>query len=382
MVDEVRKLSHTCLVCGEMGGQDVLLNIILFVPLGIGLGLTGISRWVALSIVVLTTAAVESLQYTVIVGRHASLSDLVSNSIGGGLGITMAGCWRALVLPDRRGARWLAGMAMVGWLAIEGVSGLLLSVAAPPTTYFGDWAPQLPWFEQFRGKVLSASVDEIVIPPTQLGNSAVLRDHLQGGKFTLQVRATAGAPSGAFAPIVAVHYGEQREVLLLAQLGTDLVFRVRTHAADLRVLCPALRLAVPEPPADMFQVRAGRDHGRMFVQLASKRYEYRRELAMSPSWGWSFLIPFEYAFGSEVHLLTGLWIAGLLLPAAYWAQRGADGHRGKWQAASALVAVVVLGLGACPPIAQLPAVHWSEWLAAAASAAAGWGLAGASRAIG
>ena len=385
MADEVRKLSHTCLVCGELGGQDFLLNIILFVPLGIGLGLTGISRLVALSTVVLTTAAVESLQYTVIIGRHASLSDLVSNSIGGWLGITLASRWRAFVLPGRRAARWQAGLAMVGWLAIEMGSGLLLSVSVPPATYFSAWAPEfpeLPGFEQFRGSVLGASVDEIAIPPARLTNSSALRERLEAGQFTLQVRATPGAPSSILAPLVRVRYGGQTEVLLLAQLGTDFVYRVRTHSADLRLLNPTLHLVVSQPLADMFQVRAGRDLGRMFIEVSSNEREYRRDLAISPSWGWSFLIPFDYSFGPEVHFLTGLWIAGLLLPVAYWAQRAADGRRGKWQAAGALVALVILGLGACPQIAGLPPVHWSEWLAAAAGAAVGWWLAAVSHAIG
>ena len=34
--------SHFCLVCGSLGGVNAILNVFLFVPLGIGLALFGI----------------------------------------------------------------------------------------------------------------------------------------------------------------------------------------------------------------------------------------------------------------------------------------------------------------------------------------------------
>src|SRR3712207_2032131 len=67
----------TCIVCGRVGGVDVLLNVLLFVPLGLGLRLAGLSRWRALALAGLTTLGIESLQFAVVTGRDASLSDLL-----------------------------------------------------------------------------------------------------------------------------------------------------------------------------------------------------------------------------------------------------------------------------------------------------------------
>ncbi|SRR5712692_7802019 len=97
---------------------------------------------------------------------------------------------------------------------------------------------------------------------------------------------------------------------------------------------------------------------------------------MSPSWGWSFVLPYyETAFRPEVYFLTALWIAGLLLPVAYWARRGARTASERWRAGALLSLLVGLGLGAVPLATALPAVHWSEWMAAGMGiAAAGWSL--------
>src|SRR5690606_9606721 len=75
-----------CLVCGSYGLVDVVLNVLLFVPLGVGLGLAGVRPRAAIIIVVLTTLTVELLQLTVISGRDSSLSDLVTNTVGGAIG--------------------------------------------------------------------------------------------------------------------------------------------------------------------------------------------------------------------------------------------------------------------------------------------------------
>jgi hypothetical protein len=96
---------------------------------------------------------------------------------------------------------------------------------------------------------------------------------------------------------------------------------------------------------------------------------------MSPSWGWSYLVPFGYAFGPEVHSLTMLWIGGLLAPIAYWVRRAIHPRRARWHGPLVPVIVVGLGLGVLPVIAHFPPVHWSEWFAAAAGLCAGWFLA-------
>jgi VanZ family protein len=381
--NQLQPIPFTCLVCGDLGGEDVILNILLFVPLGVGLRLAGLARWKALGIAVLTTITVESLQYTVIAGRHASLSDLLTNSIGGWIGIALADHWRRLILPRPTGALRLTWFGMAIWLGIEMLSAALLSVSPPPTVYFGMWAPHLPDFAEFHGTVLSATLDGETLPGTRLDDSRKVASQLRHKSFALEITAVGDASESWLAPIVAVLDEQKQEILFLGQWGRDLFFRVRMRTGDFRLGPPALRLpdVLSTTPGILLRIRAGLDRGRLFLQLTRDGHEYRRELAMSPSWGWSFVLPYEAAFGPEVYFLTSLWIAGLLLPIAYWARRGATTGSERWRAGALLALLVGLGLGAVPLATGLPPVHWSEWVAAAAGMAAGWCLGSATRPV-
>jgi len=377
LAEEVRKLPNMCLVCGEQGGLDVALNILLFVPLGIGLRLTGLSAWRAFALTVLTSFAVESAQYTVIAGRHASLSDLLSNSVGGGLGILLAGRWRELIFPEPAGARRLAWLGMGAWVGLEMLSASLLTIAAPKTIYRSEWVPVIPFgFDQFRGEVSRATLNGDLIRGALPDDGRKVRAELESGNFAVEVTATGDGGSG-FSPMVGIFDEKKQEILVVGEFGLDLFFRARMRISDLGLRNPALRLpdVVPAVAGKRLEIRAGLNRGSLFLQLEREGQVFHRELALSPSWGWSFLIPDEYAFGPEVHLLTALWIAGLLLPVAYWARRGATTSAERRRAGALLIAMVALGIVVVPLATRLPAVHWSEWLAAAAGLSAGWWLA-------
>jgi hypothetical protein len=377
LVEEVRKLPNMCLVCGEQGGQDVILNILLFIPLGIGLRLAGLNAWKAFGVSVLTSFAVETLQYTVIAGRHASLSDLLTNSSGGGLGILLVDRWRGLIFPGPAASRRLAWLGIGIWLALEMVSVSLLSIAPPKTIYRSEWAPVLPWFDQFRGEVSRATLNGDLILGALPDEGRKVGARLAKGGFVLEVAGTGDGGSGFLAPIMGVFDEKEQEILIVGEWGRDLIFRVRMRVSDLGLRNPALRLpdVLPAVPGKPLEIRAGLNRGRLFIQLARDGQESRRELALSPNWGWSFLLPNEYAFGYEVHFLTALWIAGLLLPLAYWARRGATTSTEQWRASALLAALIALGIGAVPLATRIPAVHWSEWLAAVTGLLAGWWLA-------
>ncbi len=97
-----------CILCGDLGSVDFLLNILLFVPLGVGLGLAGFSWRRAVVLAGLLSAGIELLQMKFIPGRDASLGDILSNTLGGGLGALLAARWQDLVFPSPRRSRRLA----------------------------------------------------------------------------------------------------------------------------------------------------------------------------------------------------------------------------------------------------------------------------------
>src|SRR5262245_39466874 len=82
--------SFWCIVCGDRGMLDFAANIVMFVPLGFALMLATERRWLSVIVCVATTFSVELLQVSVVAGRDASLGDLLANTLGGGIGITLA----------------------------------------------------------------------------------------------------------------------------------------------------------------------------------------------------------------------------------------------------------------------------------------------------
>jgi hypothetical protein len=103
-----------CVFCvGELTGVDFLFNIPLFIPLGIGLSLMGLSPIAAIGAVLATTAGIELLQLTVVSGRYASVDDIIANTLGGVLGSSS----RGTMTPSsaRRRRRRAASPSPLAW---------------------------------------------------------------------------------------------------------------------------------------------------------------------------------------------------------------------------------------------------------------------------
>jgi glycopeptide antibiotics resistance protein len=77
----------------------------MFVPLGFFLALVFPTRflWVALPLVPALSGSLEMVQYFVLPARFATVNDVVANSIGGWLGVAVAGMVvLAVHVRDRR----------------------------------------------------------------------------------------------------------------------------------------------------------------------------------------------------------------------------------------------------------------------------------------
>lgn len=399
-----------CLVCGSYGGTDILLNMLLFLPFGIGLRLAGVRVGHAILLAAATSLAIELLQIRVVVGRDASLGDLVSNSVGACVGIELAAHWRAWVLPHARHARRRAHAGALLWLVVLAGSAWAARPSLTRMMYWGHWASTIGPGPLFDGQVITASVGGVVLPWNPIPDSRSMRRRLVRGHQPLEAVVRPGAPIDGLAPITRITDIRRRELVMLGQSGRDLVFRMRTHASDLRLRDPAVRIEDVFPDSATVASTRERRHDADTIRIAGAftGQAYRvwttsggrttsREARLGPGLGWSFLIPFSYAAGGVALLFSAVWLGVLFLPIAYWGARSTNDARPlsvkRESGAKAdpsrtghtlgvLLATIVLGLALVPLIFHEAPVHWSAWLGCGLGAAAGWGLGRASLAAG
>ncbi len=105
---------------------DGLLNLLLFVPLGLGLGWNGRSVLRAATIGFLLSTAIELAQLW-IPGRDSSLSDVIFNTAGTIVGALLAQRPRAWIVPDLRQSGKLLAAALGIMIAVMLLTAWLLS---------------------------------------------------------------------------------------------------------------------------------------------------------------------------------------------------------------------------------------------------------------
>jgi hypothetical protein len=373
--------SHLCLVCGSLGGLSAILNVFLFLPLGIGLSLCGVPGTRALLGMLGVSVLIETAQFLAIPGRNSTIGDVLTNALGGALGFAIGRYSDLWLRPPPQIARNLAvGWAAI-WLAAQAISSFNFTLSLPRSPYYGQIARVLGNYAVFRGLVLTESVGEVQIPNTALADSRSVQRLLLDGA-TVMATVVPAEPTRGIAPIVRVADARQREILLLAQDGDKLIFGVRTGAAVLRLRPPFFALPGAFPPmsspdhssltTDTLTIRARYSPREVRVSVRTARASLDRRIPIAPSLGWTMLLPFPWLIeGTPTELvLSGIWIAGLLLPVGYWGAGLARLSRAQESTRIRIATVAIglvplyVGLVVVPHAFGLTAAPPSDWLAA------------------
>lgn len=368
-----------CIVCGERPVQDIILNVLLFVPFGLGLRLWGASRRRAVLIALVTSAAIELLQMHVIPGRDASLGDVITNTTGGLCGVLLADGWRTLVMPDpvraRRLARWgAAACALV-------LAGTVVAQrrTLPRNTMWGEWDPALLQFDAFPGTRLNAAIAGIPFPARTSGGDPALRRALLADSVLVTARVVPGGPTKRMASIVSLYDWRRRQIVLLGQRGRDLVFTLRMNAAraglrtPMIVLRDAFPTRAPAGAADTLQLAGGVvDHALVLRVWDARDGRRSTQAALGPGLGWSLLMPYAIDLGPAAPWLTALWMAGLLATVAYWAAQAGS----RREAVTPALALAV-GLVLAPVLLGGAPSEWWTWAGGVLGSAIGWRIGGA-----
>ncbi|MEO5826555.1 MAG: VanZ family protein, partial [Gemmatimonadales bacterium] len=149
-----------CVACGSIGTADLIQNIALFVPLGFVLGIARVRKAAAILLIVALTVGVELLQASAIIGRDASLGDVLANTIGGVLGWMVASRRRALLTPERPGALAAVVVIGTGFAIVAATTPSLLRPALSRAEYTrARVAPEVAGRPRFAGEVLDFAVN-------------------------------------------------------------------------------------------------------------------------------------------------------------------------------------------------------------------------------
>ena len=361
-----------CLVCGESGMADVVLNLLLFMPLAAGLALLG-WRWTrVLAACAILSLGVETAQYFLVTGRDASLSDILTNTAGGALAAALARRLGLLLAPGPALAGRLAPAGAAAWLGLLAFTAAALQPWAPAGPLRNYCSAAYPTAEVFGGTARRMALDGVPLScEREVGNAAALARQLRRGRFTLETVAESVEPERR--KVVHVVRSPHASLVVLAQHARAAVFQAPVAAQAVRLFAPSVRLprAFPRRAGAPVSLVGESLEGRRLRLTSVHEGEHRSvALALSPSYGWTLLFGGGLVPGRGLSLAAALWLAALILPAAYWAGLAARPAR----AFGSLAVAAIAGLGVLPALTGFEPVHWSEWAGAGAGIALGWAL--------
>jgi hypothetical protein len=361
-----------CLVCGEGGGTDVFLNLLLFTPMATGLRLLDWPWRRVVAVAALLSLTVEYLQFSVVVGRDAALSDLLANTIGAAAAAAVAPRVPGLLAPDPTRARRLLLLAEALFLGVLALSALGLQPGVLPGRLWSACTSYSPAIGDWTGTLRSVVLNRDTLPCNRtLADSAPIRAALIAGETTLRIDALSGAPTGSRALVHALSV-PGASLLALTQEGRTAVLSVPTVSQRLRLSTLSLQLrgAFPSKAGVPLELQAGQVGRRIWISLSHSGQQRSVEMTLSPAFGWGILMWWRLQPGREFRALTALWLGVLILPAGYWAgfiRRPVWGLGG-------VATTLAAGLAVLPFLTGYPPLHWSEWLGGFLGAALGWAL--------
>lgn len=343
---------------------DLVLNTLLFMPLGVGLALLGIRPRYALVIGTLASVAIELSQWW-IPGRTASVLDVLTNGLGTALGAILVAAW------DQR-ARWrrVAGIPLGAAIMTVWLFGGILALPSLPrgNRWWGQWQHEFAGTTLFPGKVLNLRVQGMAVPDGLLAGTAELRERLTGSDTVrLEADIIPGGPVEGRAQIVGVVSSEGGELASIWQTGTSVLARQRLRLSDLSLRTLWLRMdhVLSPPPGDTVRLVLAATRRAVELRVGHGGAWTGTRLGLGPEIFWTGFLPFEYEAGegsppwpviggAVIFLLLGI----LLAP--HWAL-----------AVAALIIALLLG----PAIARAALPGLDTMLAAVGGLGAGWWLA-------
>jgi len=227
-----------CLLCGSRGVADLLLNVALFVPMGWALGARGARPLAGLGIALGIAATIELVQVSIPV-REATVRDVLTNGLGGGIAALFFAYGRKWI-TQRQQARVVSLAALLGVWATVGIVGPALALLPAPNRVYVGWNPDQEHLERWTGQIERADIGGRPATPGRGATGTLINVALfEGAPIT--IAASAGVLTSRVTGLFTVNDRETNELLLVGAERRDLVVRFRQVASVLRLDSPVLR---------------------------------------------------------------------------------------------------------------------------------------------
>jgi hypothetical protein len=360
--------SGLCVICGSLGGVDFVLNIVLFTPLGAAIWNVRRRLLDAVIAGLLVSVVIELLQFRTIVGRDATLGDVLANTVGSVAGAAVAFGFVRWRNVTGRAAQRGAAIAGVAAALVVAVSALLIQPIRTRYPQWVQWSPVKRGEEPFRGRLETAEANgrtlhgrEVLRPPQTL----------DARTRSLRVRATLKGPtppSDRQAIIIRIA-NPLEEGFQLTQLDKGVAFRTNIVASrlKLRPLLVGLRDVLPDSGAttDAVFTFEGVSSPASMVATGSGPDEQPTSVTLPRTVGlaWALFLPWSIAIGPQWWLANACWLAALVVPVSFLSMRSRRSPAGASSVAPWWpVALVVVMLAAVSPVTGLSTLRAVEWL--------------------
>ena len=372
------RLAFGCIICGGLGGVDFLLNIVLFVPLGISVYWLRGSWKHTILIGLAVTLAVEALQWRVIPGRDASLGDLVSNVIGTAIGASLGAFGATALHAAGRLARNLsAAFALLASFVVVVTSWMLQPIDVTRVQSV-QWKASRENMDDFSGDLQSAELNGVPIyarylywprPFMRPGTREVGMQVTVGGRIVPTVRQA----------IILRLADLWQEAFLIGQWGDAAI--VRSHQVAQTVRFRPLLVALDGGLADA----GSHDGGSLTIEAVSnpRAVTLTRTGAGEPltvtvrrtaGLGWTLFLPWDVAVTPRWWIASAAWLAALVIPVAFFTGRSrrhvtSEAYLALWPLVVTLAVMTI-----APRVMGLSILGIAEWAGVAFGLIAGSAL--------
>jgi hypothetical protein len=322
----------SCLVCGDQGLQDVIQNVLMLLPLGLFLGLAGFGPGRAALLGFLLSLTVEVLQYFVVTGRDAAISDVITNTTGAALGAAFAPHLGSVVRPGRLLAGRLAIAAVLLFAAVWSFGAWALEGSTGAGNWRGRFPGDLPDAPALSGEAVRASINDVPLALAPASLPGWVERAFARDSFTLRVEVRPGAPIAWRENVITIIDMRQDSlpinhlVMTLNRVRPRALLTFRINAARARLRTPSFDLGrvFDVPPGTTVSLAVTRRRGALHAVADRGGLAMTTDYRIGPELLWSVLAPRTPNPGMAWVVETFLWGAAVLLVAGYWSGRAAS----------------------------------------------------------